>query len=744
MSDSVVNNEIVTIRTRDGINLAGVPKSLLETDEEFLKAYVQQLRDTSGPGEYTFKGMPASESSYLHPSKTYEPKSSPPDLVDRMAIRDRAGVAGPPLPPGYTPPQETGPQETGPQETGPRTDLAGLMGGVVRGAGPTAMGAATGAAIGAPFAGVGAVPGAAIGAMAGGLTQIAGDPIVSLVNRVLGTNYTLPTVALSDLFTKLGVAEPDTAAERIVQATAQGVAGAGGSVALGQTMQAGQGLTQTMKGTIGGMLADSPVAQYGGGAGSAAASQGAEELGAGPIAQLGAGLAGGVVGAGLSNINLVRSTKPPIEEAASAGVRVMTSDVRPPNTFVGKWIRNLGERIPIVGTGTLRSAQQAERAAAVRSIIRQYGADDVANLADDIVDDLLTTRRSRLSQFTGAKEEVIEAMTDTDIAVGVQRTLDAIDVQVTQLKSLNTREVQPVISRLEDWAVAIQNQDLANIEVLRRQLGESFSAPSLVGVRSVSERALTNIYGPLRQDMTDYIKEFGTERLLTKWVTANNRLSEMAEEMAVPALKRVLNRGDATPEVVNNLLFSRNRSDVARMYRELTPDGRATARTAIIARAAERAGGEIPDPDIFVREVKRLGDQVGVFFNDGDARQLEGLMRVLEITSRAASASKGPSSIAMGVVPLSAAGIASYFGGGVKGFGLAIGGGAAYGLAARAYESVPVRNILMALPRVAQGSTQEAALLRRLFDTIRAVEATQEAPERPERVNEEEAQLIRG
>jgi hypothetical protein len=100
---------------------------------------------------------------------------------------------------------------------GPQTTATGLMGAITRGVAPVAGGAALGAMLGAPVGGVGAIPGAIAGAGAGALATTIGDPIVSTINSMLGTKYTLPTQAMEDLLTRIGVAQPKTEAERIVQ-----------------------------------------------------------------------------------------------------------------------------------------------------------------------------------------------------------------------------------------------------------------------------------------------------------------------------------------------------------------------------------------------------------------------------------------------------------------------------------------------------------------------------------------------
>ena len=176
----------------------------------------------------------------------------------------------------------------------PETTAAGLAGAATRGIAPIAAGAALGAAVGAPFAGVGAIPGALAGAGAAGLTQLVGDPLVSGINSILGTRYKMPSEAMSDLLTRLGVPEADTEAERILQSIASGASGSAGISAGGQALQRLAGpASQTLQ-KVGAFLADAPKMQAVSGATAGGASQVAAEEGASSGEQALAGLAGGI------------------------------------------------------------------------------------------------------------------------------------------------------------------------------------------------------------------------------------------------------------------------------------------------------------------------------------------------------------------------------------------------------------------------------------------------------------------
>jgi hypothetical protein len=586
-----------------------------------------------------------------------------------------------------------------------------------------------------------------------GLAQLAGDPIIAGINDMFGTKYTMPTDAIEDLFTRIGVAEPKTEAEKLVQAVASGTAQAGGSVALGQALMSGAGLSPGTRELVGQALASGPLQQILGGAGSAAGAGMASQMGAGPVAQFGAGMIGGAAGSAVGNaMNLrVPPSTAPIKEAERAGVRLMTSDVLPPTTPVARSVQTVSEKLPLFGTGPLRAEQQTQRVSAVKDLLRQFGADDAANASDDVMRDLIAKRSTNLGRWTGMKNQVIDDLSipkatsealpggPLQIAatagqvpskvVPMTATTKKIDDSITFLNQLKTEQVKPVISILEDWKQAIQGQDLRNIETLRKQIGEAFTAPELASVRSTGERVLSDIYGAVKQDMTKYIGEAGGTQALNKWQIANKELSKLMGEMDLDILKTTLEKGSDRPEAVRNMLFNKDRSVIESLNRNLTAKGRAAARTAIMQEVGKKIG-EDASPEKFVSEIRRLknaGDPVGVFFNRDDLQAVEGLARVLKITQRASQAPLNPPTGAQLLIPFGTAGLSAgltqAFGGGVEGFlgSVAAIGGA--GMAARAYESAPVRNILMKIPTVKPGSVEEAALFKRLLEAAQAVQA---------------------
>ena len=92
-----------------------------------------------------------------------------------------------------------------------------------RGALPPATMAATGALMGAPAGPLGS----AIGALAGGVAIPVSDLLVNLYNLTTRSDVKLPSGAISELLDSLGLAKPESRGERMLEAGAGAITGAG-------------------------------------------------------------------------------------------------------------------------------------------------------------------------------------------------------------------------------------------------------------------------------------------------------------------------------------------------------------------------------------------------------------------------------------------------------------------------------------------------------------------------------------
>jgi hypothetical protein len=319
----------------------------------------------------------------------------------------------------------------------------------------------------------------------------------------------------------------------------------------------------------------------------------------------------------------------------------------------------------------------------------------------------------------------------TSGAVPVTKTLAAIQSKIAELKGVNPEKLAPVINELESWARTLGGKSLRGLEENRKILGDSFLAPELSAVKKYGTDALNPIYGALREDMGDFIKNVNPAHF-SRWKFANDQLSKMADDLKVSTLKSVLRTGKGTPEDVTKLLFSQKPSVVKLLYSGLSDTGKAQAQAAILQRALEKSGGvEALSPDSFASQIGKLGNQMGVFFKGDDLARVQGLHRVLTATQRAAQANLHPPTGVQGIPYMMGAGLTSLFG--LVG-GVASAGG--IGLLARAYESAPVRNALIVLSRTKPGSKAEETIMKRTEALIAATASAARSKGAPGALND--------
>lgn len=557
-----------------------------------------------------------------------------------------------------------------------------------------------------------------------GTVGIAYDPIAAGINAAFGTEIPPLRENVSQRLTEAGLPVAETAGERVASSVIEGAAGAlGGAGLAGGVARAAAGPVAR---AVASQMAAAPIAQAIGGGSAGAGQQLAAEGGVGPVGQAAAALGAGIVGGGLAATRMSPSSQ--VDDLAAVGaqrgVRVMTSDINPPETFAGRWLSSMGEKIPVAGTGGMRAAQSTERVRAVQDFARQY-VDDASRLGDDVLasvsDDLMKTRGAALTKYKTAKDEVISRLSGNGV-VPVDRAIAQVDNEVARLEGLGLAELRPVIDRLNDWKRAIQGKDLGQVELIRKQLGESFEAPDLASVRGIAKDALSRIYKPLREDMGDFIKSTGDRRDFTQWQVANKRLSSLAGELDASALKSALQKGSVTPESVKKLLFSQNTSDVRRLYRNLSNEGKSNARAAIVHEALAKSGGiENVSPQKFATALGKLNKQTGVFFSPQERKNAEGFIRLLQATSRADVAALNPPT-GMQAVPILGGMAATDLMGGM---GAGVASMATVGGLARLYESRAIRPILAQIQRVKPGSAEEAALVNRALSVYREMQQSE-------------------
>ena len=406
-----------------------------------------------------------------------------------------------------------------------------------------------------------------------------------------------------------------------------------------------------------------------------------------------------------------------VAEGKARNVPVMTTDVKPPKSAMGRWTKQtLPEKIPFFGTSGPRQSQQEERVRVVGDVLREFGGnpakemfDNSASAIDEIAKTLGQERTRKITTLKAAKDGVIDAVPDP---APIPKMMQALDQQIARMVSRDTPASREVVKELQDIKAELQKpRTLRGLEDYRAdELSKAFDKPdTIAAVKTVGEKALREIYDPMRQDMGDFIQATQGASARKKWSKSNEQLSAMAGELTSARFKNVLRNVDTTPEAVGNILFNSpdNVSDMTRLVSNLPPAGKKKVQAALLQRAFDNAGGpEGVSVERFLSNIDSLSKKIGVAFEGADRQALEGVSRLLDATRRGAAAGANVRTGEQNLPAIMGIGVtqALGLGGGVASLGVG-------GLVARLYESPIMRDRLLRLASTKAGSPQESRLL---------------------------------
>ncbi|EIM8775899.1 lytic transglycosylase domain-containing protein [Salmonella enterica] len=398
-----------------------------------------------------------------------------------------------------------------------------------------------------------------------------------------------------------------------------------------------------------------------------------------------------------------------IQFANAADVPLHTTDVLQPNSRVGRMAQTTAENIPFAGTSTMRANQQEARSQLVDEFASRFGEYDPS-----IVVGSLKAKTSGIKRAAGNRlEQVQNAMAGVNIQPS--KAIQQIDTEIASLQKLGKVADNDTISKLQAYRDELTRNagasgpvamDLQQLSGLRSQFRQDVKGERTV-LPNRSDAAIQRIYNAMTSDIDSAIGQNLGNDTLRRYKQANAIYADEANKLQNTRLKNVIMKGELTPEVVNNMLFSKNKSEVQNLYRSVGQVGRAQMRNGIIGKAMEKSGGS---PDQFLRQVNLMSNQTGIAFKGRDAAYLKGIKNYLEATKRAGQAGV--------TTPTGQQTIPFILGIGTVTNPALVGVGGGYGLLARMYESGPARNAMLRLANTPRGST---AFEKALSDVERIV-----------------------
>lgn len=428
-----------------------------------------------------------------------------------------------------------------------------------------------------------------------------------------------------------------------------------------------------------------------------------------------------VIGRGVTALRgeIAPDAKRIIDTAEKAGITPMTSDFIKPGNALTRGIQQGGEGA-LLGTGAKRESQQAARSQAVSNYLNKFGEYN----PDDVVKSLTTNLKGRRDVAGQALEGITQKMGSTPVETS--NAVTAIDDSLAKLNRLGTSADKNLVSTLENLKSELSNPniDFDLLKQHRTAFRSNVQGDAMVFPNQA--KAITNsIENAMSRDLKGAVgKNLGPQDA-ARYIKANSDYSNIYNKVLNKKIASKLNdaTNQATPELINSVVYSRNASDIKRIWPALDGKGRDAMRAAYISKIAEKTGDS---PAKFITEVNKLKRQAGgeiynAVFNGQHMKELNALHDVLRETARADTA---------GVVTQTGQSLANNIrlGAGLFSGGLSIGSEAGFGLMMRLYESKPAKNMLLRLANTKPGTPAYERALNQAATAVRpllATEATQ-------------------
>jgi hypothetical protein len=302
-----------------------------------------------------------------------------------------------------------------------------------------------------------------------GIVGIAYDPLAYIINQVTGLEIPPLTDQVSQALTDLGVPNPETVTERVVQVIGNAMTGAGLS-AKAATL-ASKALTSTPK-VVATMLGENVGTQVTSGAGAGAAQQISAELGAPPAIQflsaLGGGFAGGYrPGATPTTEMPVKPVKPPLTMAPETPP--MVAPETPPM---------VAPEVPVINATEASDAtfQALVRKAALGGAGSQAAREELAKMAS--ANPAALEAAERLGMIIAP--DILSDHTQLKSAIGLARSQIGSSAETSWIESLSS-----AVNKADDALKAIDgSSDLSaisdaiknNLEKTRNELKKTASS----------------------------------------------------------------------------------------------------------------------------------------------------------------------------------------------------------------------------------------------------------------------------
>jgi len=326
-----------------------------------------------------------------------------------------------------------------------------------------------------------------------------------------------------------------------------------------------------------------------------------------------------------------------VEGAEDAtGIRQLTTDVLEPETRAGKFLQQQGELLE----GGQRVAQQSERVRAIDKLLGEYDVTDAARFEQDIVEGVkrsVDAKKAELANMYDASTKQLDQLGDVPLNNTKKFASDVIEKESKK----GSLADQSLITEMQGYLESPDDLSFETVKSVRSAVGQKLEqARKGAPVQGSSDTAmLSQLYARLSNDMRKFADDVAPD-LAKSWKEADKEFSGFATGTNKAGVKRLIKDGNATPEIVDQLLFSTKKSDIDFLKNNLDEAGKGAAKQRVIQQMLQRSspdGVEI-NPNRFQTQMNKLRKQTSAFFDGSELKAIDGLRDALNTTRRAQDA----------------------------------------------------------------------------------------------------------
>ena len=377
------------------------------------------------------------------------------------------------------------------------------------------------------------------------------------------------------------------------------------------------------------------------------------------------------------------------------------------------------ERLPITGTGGLRAAQREQRVEVLRRLGERYGLNPNTNYGARVLDSLSEASGAQLDAANRIIANTTEQLADNPVVIRDFRL--KVKELIDQQNALGEMKNPGVIKLLNKVRNAVWVGGEPKPGKLPRGFGEindwldrlyaeSANAPP------AAREAIEEAADALRRDLERTAMEVSPE-LGAQYARATRSVESLVKGTERKTLAGLIEAGEVDEQVMRKALNSGDQGLITQLVDNLTPEGVESARQMVLRNAMRRSGwtaneiGEAAvDPKKFLThlETESVDQQLKALFPEGTPGrgELEGMKEYLRLTAATQELGKGTGmaaaigTVAFGAIDILSAGVIGALG--------------------HAYQSAPVRNLLLRLHHVKGNQRATDAIMEQLEPLLMA------------------------